>query len=83
MVKEFYAYAEQEGILLGVSVVPDDPSVDSEFFSLVGDSDFQEALFRCCRHGMKDMKSVGVNGVREQGDALMREIVQLAGQQGG
>jgi hypothetical protein len=83
MVKKFDAHTKEEWVFLGVSVIPDDLSVDGEFFPLAGDMDFQETLFRGGRHGVKDVKPVRMNGVCEQGDTLTGVIVQLPGQQRG
>lgn len=83
IVKELYPHAKEKGILFGVPVIPDDLPVEGEFLPSAGDSDFQETLFRRGRHGVKDVKPVRVNRVREQGDALMGKVLQLPGEQRG
>ena len=81
IVKELYPHAKEKGILFGVPVIPDDLPVEGEFLPSAGDSDFQETLFRRGRHRVEYVKAAGVYGVREQCHPLVREIVQLPGQE--
>jgi len=83
MIKEFYPHLKQIRALCVDSVVPDDPSVQGQVLVSIGDSYFQKALFGCGSGRVEHVQTVRMNGVCEQCQPLLGDIVKSSGEERG